>query len=495
MELSARSNRSVTHALAMRGISRTFGETAALRSAQLIVERGTIHALLGENGAGKSTLMRIAFGMIPPDHGTIEIEGTKVRLHNTADAISLGVGMVHQHFMLIPAMTATENVALGGHGIFSREHARRTLLKVSGETGLSVDPDARVSELPIGAQQRLEILKALTHGARTIILDEPTAVLTPSEITELYSWLRRFAHGGGTAVLITHKLAEAVAVASAITILRRGETVLEKRTADTSENEIVDALVGEKGSRAMHADAQELVTDASPERKTIFSLRSVSTARLNDVTLEIREGEILGVIGVEGSGYYELLRVLAGRIPPTRGQVSRPEVVGFVPEDRLNDAMIPSMSLTENIVLANAASLKGLVDWKSAAIKTDLLIKEHDVRTAKPDTQMSSLSGGNQQRLIVARESQLSPHALVVENPTRGLDIRAAARVRTTISDMAKSNRTAVVYYSSDLDEVLSIATRVVACFQGNVREIQQPKDRSDLSPYARALLGVPPLT
>jgi len=477
-------------ALSLTDIHKSFGDTRALDGATCRVRRGSIHALLGENGAGKSTLMRIAFGMLTADRGSYERDGHPVRFASERESIAAGIGMVHQHFMLIPAFTVAENVALGGHGRFRASDAAAAVRRVGEATGLALDPQARIADLPIGAQQRAEIVRALAHDADTVILDEPTAVLTPSESEELYRWMRRFAAGGGTVVLITHRVREALGVADDVSVLRRGRTVLAGAAHALVEDAVVAAIVGE--ALPAGGDTPVNATDGS----VVFALRGASVRdaagreRLRPTDLVVREGEVLGVLGVEGAGQRELLRVLAGRIAPTSGQVQRPPTVGFVPEDRLEDAVIPEFTLTENYALAHAGALRGRVAWAREHDGAEQVVAQYDVRAAGVGAPMRALSGGNQQRFVVGRERQRAPEALVAENPTRGLDLRATARVLATIRELARTGQGAAVVYSTDLDEILALTRRVVVCFDGAVREIPPPADPTDRSPYARALVG-----
>jgi general nucleoside transport system ATP-binding protein len=480
-----------TPALDLRSIHKRFGQTVALDGASCTVRPGTVHALLGENGAGKTTLMRIAFGLEQPDAGTQRLHGRDARFRSGREAIAAGLGMVHQHFMLVSALTVAENAALGGRGRYNRTAMAARIRTLGETTGLRADPDALVRDLPVSAQQRAELLRALAHDARVLILDEPTAVLTPTESDELYRWMRRFAEAGGTVVLITHKLREALAVADDITVLRRGRTVLEAPCTEITESALVSAVVGDVDTT--HATG---ALPATAEGEVLFALDDVSwrdargTVRVRNVSLTVRRGEILGVIGVEGSGQRELLRLLAGRATPHTGRITRPPRVGFIPEDRLHDAIIPEMSLTENLVLAGAAEARGLVAWRGFAETTRGLLASHDVRAAGPSAPMTSLSGGNQQKFVVGREQQLAPEALVAENPIRGLDVRAAARVLEAIRAVATEHRGAAIVFSTDLDEVLGLTRRVVACFEGRVTEVHPPADPADRTPYARALLG-----
>lgn len=484
----------MTPALALRGIDKRFGVTTALADAHCSVRRGTVHALLGENGAGKTTLMRIAFGMLRPDAGELLLDGRARRFRSSAEAIAAGVGMVHQHFMLIPAMTVAENIALGGHGRLDIRTTAERVRAIGHETGLALDPAARVHDLSVGAQQRLEIVKALAHDARVLILDEPTAVLTPGETTELYAWLRRFAAGGGTAVLITHKLREALDAADDVTVLRRGRTVLEAEAAALTESDVIEALVGSRdGAASAAAPSPAGIGTVGAPLLAMQGVRYVDAsgvARLDDVSLEVRAGEVLGVLGVEGSGQRELLRLLAGRLEPSAGSIIRPERVGFIPEDRQQEAIIPAMSLTENLALAEAGERRGLMPWTEIGGRTAEVVEALDVRAAGVDAPMRTLSGGNQQKFVVGRERARAARALIAENPTRGLDIVATARVRAAVAAAVQEGSSAVVYYSSDLEEVLAVATRVAVCYAGRVRVVARAEDPADTTPFTRALMG-----
>ena len=483
-------------ALVLRDVRRAFGETQALDGATCRVRRGTVHALLGENGAGKTTLMRIAFGLLQPDSGELLIDGRPLRLRSSADAIAAGIGMVHQHFKLVGALTVAENVALGGRGRFDAHAVAERVRVIGRETGLALDPHARAQELPVGAQQRLEIVKALAHDARVLILDEPTAVLAPAESEDLLRWLRVFAQGGGTVVLITHKLREALAIADDLTVLRRGRTVLSAARSTLDDRAVIAALVGDEQGVVDRVRPPRVAAEQLPVGPPVLALRDVRYADARGVTLlevaslEVRAGEVVGVLGVEGSGQRELLRILAGRLEPTAGRVTRPDRVGFIPEDRLHDALIPSLSLSENVALADAGRLRGLLDWKSVADRTRALFVRFDVRSASPAATADTLSGGNQQKFVVGRERAVAASALVAENPTRGLDLRAAALVREELGMPEGGVAPAVVFYSADIDEVLAVADRVVVCFEGRVQEISRPADPDDREPYARAMVG-----
>ncbi|HEU4564621.1 MAG TPA: ATP-binding cassette domain-containing protein [Gemmatimonadaceae bacterium] len=550
-------------ALELRHIAKRFGAVRALADGSIVVRRGTVHALLGENGAGKTTLMRIAFGMVRADAGEVLVDGAVARLARPADAIARGIGMVHQHFTNVPAMTVAENVALGaarGRHRYRAARAADAVRRIAASSGLALDPGVLAADLPASAQQRLEIVKALARDARTLILDEPTAVLAPAEVTELLAFLRRFADAGGAAVVITHKLREALAAADDVTVMRAGRTVATMPARAATAEALARAMLGEGtgeesalGAPALGAGApprlhdaadepipahhshapdtgttRRVVTDGATPSATVTPTAGVTPApdgaprpaaipspavtpppatapppiaaardlyvrderglaTVRGVTLELRAGEILGVAGVEGAGQRELLRALAGRLPPVAGELAlpAPERIGFVPEDRHRDAIIADWTLTENVALRGAGRARGILPWGRIARHTAALIAEHDVRAPSPEVPIGALSGGNQQKLVLARELDGRPLLLVVENPTRGLDIAATQAVQGRLR-RARDAGAAVVLASSDLDEVLAIADRVVVMFAGRAREV--PPDRDAVG---RAMLGL----
>lgn len=495
----------MTLALEIDQLRKSFGAVEALAGASLRVREGTVHALLGENGAGKTTLMRIAYGMLRPDAGTLRIFGEAAPFRSSADALARGVGMVHQHFTLVPAMTVAENVALGMRGRFDASTAADRVRQLGMRTGLVLDPMARAESLPVGAQQRLEIVKALARDARLLILDEPTAVLAPGEADELMRWVRRFRDEGRTVVLITHKLREALSVADDVTVLRRGRTVLAGAASTLDEPALVRALIGDDVTRAdattgrasaVAGDSRRRL-DGEPGRSNatpgavIASLRdvSVSGARgghsLHGASLDVRSGEIVGIAAVEGSGQHELLRLLAGRLRPSRGVVTLPDRVAFIPEDRHRDAMVLDMSLVENVALRSLGARRGRMPWIALRNAAADVVERFDVRGPGIDVPGRALSGGNQQKLILGRELGDQPDLVVAENPTRGLDIRATEAVLGQLR-AAKEAGSAVVLYSSDLDEVLGIADRVLIVFAGRLAAVDPPTRET----VGRAMLG-----
>ena len=507
-------------ALDLADVGERLGPAVALDGASLRVRPATVHALLGENGAGKSTLMRVAFGVLRPDRGTITVAGTPRRFGSSADAIAAGLGMVHQHFSLVPAMTVAENVALGGRGAYSRRRVEALVRRLGEETGLVVDAGARAGSLGVGAQQRVEIVNMLSRDARVLILDEPTAVLAPQEAADLLAWLRRFADGGRSVVLITHKLREVLAVADDVTVLRRGRTVTAVASAVATEASLATAMLGAPPRRQ---DALELGVDQhlpaasasdrlrpsergapappltgaagsesrGPKGKAVMRARGLTLAtadgvvRVRGATFEVRAGEIVGVAAVEGSGQRELLRALAGRLTPSGGTVELPSEVGFVPEDRHHDALVLDFPLTANVALRGAGARRGMMRWSQWRSETRRLLRAFDVRSDSGEVPARTLSGGNQQKLVLGRELGTSAaRAIVVENPTRGLDIRATGEVHERLREAAGAGA-AVVVYSSDLDEVLLLAHRVLVLHAGVV--VEPPCDRAAIG---RAMLG-----
>jgi general nucleoside transport system ATP-binding protein len=479
----------------MRGIVKRFGGVTALDAADLVVRAGTVHALLGENGAGKTTLMRVAFGLITPDAGSVAIAGTGRHFTSVADAIAAGIGMVHQHYTLVPAMTVADNVALGLGRPYDVRAVSDRIRSIGTSTGLVLDPEGSVSDLSVEAQQRLEIVKALARDARLLILDEPTAVLAPASAAELLQWLRTFATGDRAVVLITHKLREAVSVADDVTVLRRGRTVLAVAASGATEAALADAMLGttarpaDRVRRTPSPGASEggraagLPIVISATGVVIRDLRGVT--KLSGVSFAIHAGEIVGVAGVEGQGQHELLRAVAGRIAVAGGTLAAPPDVGFVPEDRQRDALVLEFPLYENVALRGAGARRGRMAWRRVREETRQLMAAFDVRADGESAPASTLSGGNQQKLVLGRELVVQPKAVVVENPSRGLDIQATAAVHMRLLS-ARDGGCAVLFYASDLDEVLALADRVLVVAHGTVREVA--KDREIVG---RAMLGL----
>jgi general nucleoside transport system ATP-binding protein len=472
-------------ALELRGIHKRFGSVHALRGADFTLARGEIHALLGENGAGKTTLMHVAYGLMHPDAGEILIDGMRTRIGTPRAARAHGIGMVHQHFTAIPALTVAENIALSAGWAVAPAELRRRVVELGTRVGLPLDPDVAAGRLSVGVRQRLEIVKALAADARILLLDEPTAVLAPAETDELLRVVRRFTDAGGSAVLITHKLGEARMGADRVTVLRRGVVTLAGRAADFGTDELAAAMIGQ-------AD----VGIAPPARtgspgEVLVRTRALEVARENGyglavrgVTLEARGGEILGVAAVEGNGQRELLRAIAGRLRPLRGKVDTPQPVGFIPEDRTTEGLVPELSLAENVALGSRTGdpwiIGARIDWPRLRARTAELLEEYRIVAPGPGVPAATLSGGNQQRVVAARELSRRPRVIVAENPTRGLDVRAAAEIQARLRAAADGGA-AVLFYSTDLDEVLAVADRIVVASRGTLTEVSPGAGRAEI--------------
>lgn len=472
-------------ALELEGIHRRFGSVQALRGADFMLLPGELHALLGENGAGKSTLMHIAAGLLRPDSGVVRIGGTARPALSPRLTRRLGIGMVHQHFTSVPAFTVAENVALAAGWSVEPDRLRLRVKELCGKVGLPLDPDARVERLSVGLRQRLEIVKALAADASILLLDEPTAVLAPAEVAELLEVIRRFTGAGGAAVLITHKLDEALSAADRVTVLRRGEVVLAAPAGELDAPTLAAAMIGE-GAPAAGSWPAPARPDAS--EPPLVQVDSLDVARegglgiaLRGASLVVRAGEIVGIAAVEGNGQRELLRAVAGRIVPLRGRRQVAEPVAFIPEDRTTEGLIPEMTLTENLVLGSSPSdpwlRGGTVDWSRARGRMTELLEEYAIAAPSAEVPASALSGGNQQRVVVARELSHRPRVIVAENPTRGLDIRATATIHGRLRAAAATGA-AVLFHSSDLDEVLELATRIVVASRGALVELPAGSSR-----------------
>jgi simple sugar transport system ATP-binding protein len=473
-------------ALTLGGISKRFAEVVALDSATLHLAPGSVHALLGENGAGKTTLMRIAFGAIAPDAGVVQIDGSPVHFHSSADAIRRGIRMVHQHCALVPQLSALENFALGGHGRFHATQERERLAQCSAELGVDIDPAIRVDAMSAAEQQHLEIAKALRGNCRILILDEPTASLAPAQARALLQWTRRFAESGRSVVLITHRLPDALDVADAVTVLRHGRTALSGAVENLTETQLLTAMLG----AAPTAERERSSAVRATSQRPVASLHAVSARdnvhreQLFDISIDLHHGEIVGIAGLERSGHRLLLRVLAGRRMPTAGSVSAPEDLAFIPEDVRGEAIAGAMQLWENVAIRGAERRSGWINRTSWTNKTRRLLSEFDVRAATERVPADTLSGGNQQRLVLARELTGEPSLIVAENPTRGLDVAAAALVRERLR-IARDRGAAVVFYSSDLDELVADCDRTLVMYAGRLTAVER-----SLGVIGRALLG-----
>jgi general nucleoside transport system ATP-binding protein len=488
-------------AVSLRSITRRFGPVIANDGVSLDLLPGEIHALVGENGAGKSTLMRMLYGLIQPDAGQIEIDGRPVRIQRPADAMRLGLGMVHQHFMLVDTLTASENIVLGREpkdrlGRLRRAAAEAEVAALSDRFRLPVDPRARVGELSVGLQQRVEILKALHHDARVLILDEPTAVLTPHEVDELFQVLRALNAQGTTIVLITHKLAEVKALAHRVTVMRGGRVVGDGETAALTTAAIAELMVGRPLAglkpRAARPPGAPLL-----EVRRLDALGDRGLPVLHDVSLVVAGGEILGVAGVEGNGQQELVECIAGLRTARAGEIlvaGRPvhghsprarfaAGLAHIPSDRLRRGLVPDMTLAENLVLGRhreAALGTGpfLNPWTLGA-RAALLLAQFDVRPPSPGLSAARLSGGNQQKLVAARELTRGAQVLLAAHPTRGVDLGAAEALHRRLLAERDAGR-AVLLVSSDLTEILTLSDRVVVMFEGRLTHETRPAETDE---------------
>ena len=475
--------------LELRGITKRFGTFTANDSIDLVVEPGEIHALLGENGAGKSTLMNTLYGLYAPDEGEILIDGRSATFSGPGDAVAAGIGMVHQHFMLVPVFTVAESVALGyeptkGGSLLDLGQARQKVRDISARFGFHVDPDAVIEDLPVGAQQRVEIIKALSRDAQILILDEPTAVLTPQETDELIEIMRQLKEAGTSIVFITHKLREVRAIADGITVIRRGKVVGEA-SPQSSESELAGLMVG----RDVHLTTAKDPADPGEATLVVKDLTVVDRTEqvvVDGVSLEVRRGEILAIAGVDGNGQSELAEAIIGLAEPRAGSISLDGTdlaglsvkerlrrgVGFVPEDRSTDGVIGSFTIRENMILDlyDAQPYAKGLQLQPAVIREEAQKKvgEFDIRLTSIDDPISTLSGGNQQKVVLARELGRPLRLLVASQPTRGLDVGSIEFVHKRII-AERDSGTPCVIVSTELDEVLNLADRIAVMYRGRV--------------------------
>ena len=484
--------------LRLRGITKRFGTFTANDAVDLDVLPGEIHCLLGENGAGKSTLMNVLYGLLQPDGGEIVIDGTPRTFANPKQAMAAGIGMVHQHFMLVEVFTVAENMMLGREGGVLLDHAaaRTRVRELAERYRMPVDPDAVIEELPVGVQQRVEILKALANDAEFLIFDEPTAVLTPQEIDELMAVMKVLRDEGKAIVFITHKLREVRAIADRITVMRRGRIVGHAEPG-TSEADLAEMMVG----RAVDLQVDKAPPHDGPVRLKVEDLRVANVAGsvvVDGVSFEVRGGEILCVAGVQGNGQSELADALLGNVPPLSGRVTLDGVditrarprdtidagMGFVPEDRESDGFVSTFSVAENLVLnriGTAPFSKGIaLDLAAIADNAERLRQEFDIRAQSVADPVSALSGGNKQKVVLARELSRDLSVLVASQPTRGVDVGAIEFLHKRIVD-ERDKGTAVVLVSTELDEVEALADRVLVMYRGRIVGIVGPDTPRDV--------------
>ena len=478
----------------LQNICISFGEVRANQDVCFELEKGEVHALLGENGAGKSTLMNILYGLYKCDSGTIKINGQEVQMDNPRTAIKLGVGMVHQHFMLIPQFTVTKNIFLGmkESGFFlNEEKLNREVLELNNRFGFNVDPTAYVWQLPVGVQQKVEILKTLIRKAKILILDEPTAVLTPSEVEDLFFSIRKLAKEGYSVILITHKMEEVLKYADRVTVMREGRVIATKRVQETNLKDLAAMMVGREVNLARNLKPQE-------PGEVLLKLEKVKVKDnkgqyvVNGVSLEVRAGEIVGIAGVDGNGQLELGEAIVGLRKIEAGKITvcgqdltnaTPRKIldaglAHIPDDRHKKGLVLPFTVKENLILGlqrDKQYRKGLsLDYRKVKASAQKLAEEFDIRPRNTELKAGNLSGGNQQKVILAREVRRSPKVLLALLPTRGLDIGAIEFVRNKIIS-ERNNGKAVLLVSTDLDEILSLSDRIAVIYKGQILDVVPP--------------------
>ncbi len=488
-------------AVELKGITKYFGSLLANDKIDLKVEKGHIHALLGENGAGKTTLMNILYGLYSSDEGDIFLHGKKTKINDPKDAINKGIGMVHQHFMLIPVFSVAENIVLGSEpsnfGInFDLEKSIQQVKELSDKYGLYVEPNAIIQDIPVGVQQRVEILKTLYRGAEILILDEPTAVLTPQEINELIDIMKELSKQGKTIILITHKLKEIMKASDIVTVIRRGKHIKTLPTKDTNQEELASLMVGRKVS--FKVDKEKIKTGRTLLKvENLSALDNRELLALKNVSFEVKSGEILGIAGVSGNGQSEMVEVLTGLRKSTEGKIylhdkditnNTPKQIieskmGHIPEDRQNRGLILDFSMAENIPLEKYKKepySNGIIlNYSKIKEKAKNIAIEFDVRPIDVEALAKSFSGGNQQKIILGREISQNPEVLIASQPTRGLDVGAIEFVHKKLVEQRDSGK-AVLLISMELDEILNVADRVAVMYEGEIIGILNVEDATE---------------
>ena len=487
--------------LELKNITKTFGSVVANNDVSINIKKGTIHAIVGENGAGKSTIMRIAYGFYTADSGEILVDGAPVSIRNPHDAIALGIGMVHQHFMLVDTMTVAENIILGAEtgsaANLDLDKANEDILKLSNELRLGVSPKAYIEDLSVGAQQRVELLKALYRDAKLLILDEPTAVLTPQEVEEFFSILRRMREQGKTIVIITHKLEEVLAISDEVTVMRDGKNVGFVQTSETNKEDLARMIVGRDVLLRVEktvAEPQETVL-----RVEELSCQNSHGTALDKISFSVRKGEIVGIAGIEGNGQTELIEAIAGLVPAAKlsgtielfgdeisGKTARRRKelgIAHIPEDRHKRGLLLDSDLEENTILGvhyrPPVVAGGFLNAGAIETRTREIIKNFDVRPPKPELSAKSLSGGNQQKLIIGREFELNPKLLLVSQPTRGVDIGAIEFIHRKLIALRDAG-SAILLVSAELEEVTALADRLLVIYKGKFVGEVDPKTTSN---------------
>jgi len=488
------------YVIEMLNIRKEFPGIVANDNITLQVKKGEIHALLGENGAGKSTLMNVLFGLYQPEQGEIRVKGNKVNITNPNIANDLGIGMVHQHFMLVNTFTVTENIILGNEpkqaGSINLKEAEKQVKEISERYGLAVDPTAKISDISVGMQQRVEILKTLYRGAEILIFDEPTAVLTPQEIKELIQIFKTLISEGKSIILITHKLKEIMEVCDRVTVIRKGQGIGTVNVSETNPNELAALMVGREVSFTTEKTIATPKDDVLKiENLTVKDNRQVT--KVNSLNLSVRAGEIVGIAGVDGNGQTELIEAITGLRKVTSGSVKlnnknienlHPRKitetgVGHIPQDRHKHGLVLDFPIGENMVLQTyyhqPYSKNGVLKLKTIYEKAKELIKEFDVRTPSTTTLARALSGGNQQKAIIGREVDRNPDLLIAAQPTRGLDVGAIEFIHSRLIEQ-RDNGKAVLLISFELDEIINVSDRIAVIYEGEIIEIVDPKETNE---------------
>ena len=486
-----RSVRAVCVRLELRNVTKRFPGVVANDSVDLNVESGEILGLLGENGAGKTTLMNILYGLYSADEGEILVDDVVAGFEGPGDAIAAGIGMVHQHFMLVPVFDVTENVVLGVEPVggpfasIDMDEARREVLEISSKYGLEVDPEAMVEDLPVGIQQRIEIIKVLFREAEIIVFDEPTSVLTPQEVEEFFGIVRTLKESGKGIIFITHKLGEMLEIADRISVLRRGKVVGSATPKDATKESLAEMMVGRPVDLVVDKEAAEPGEVVLSVQNLVVQDDRLHTV-VDGVSLDVRAGEIVGVAGVQGNGQTELVEAITGLVLPMAGRIElggndvtlalprelHELAVAHVPEDRQRDGLVLEFNLYENLVLDSYYSepySKGVrMDWREARRHSEELIEQYDIRTPSPDISASSLSGGNQQKLIVAREFSRDVKLVIASQPTRGIDVGSIEYIHQRIVG-ERDQGAAILIVSSELDEVMALSDRILVMYRGKI--------------------------
>ena len=500
------------NSLEMRNITKRFPGVLASDHVNFDVRSGEVHALLGENGAGKSTLMKILYGLYHPDEGEILLDGKPVTISSPNDSINLGIGMIHQHFMLVPTLTVAENVALGlpssRGALTDLDRVSKRIIELAKIYGLKIDPEAYVWQLSVGQQQRVEIIKALYRGAALLILDEPTAVLTPQEVDELFVIMNQMVRDGHAILFISHKLHDVVEISHRVTVLRDGRTIGTRPTSETTKQDLANWMVG----REVGFAPDRGTTNLGEVRLSLTDVKCGSdrgTPGLRGVSFDVRSGEILGIAGVSGNGQRELAESITGLRKITSGKVYlegqditnlapgdiTDRMLSYIPEERMRDGMIKDFTIAENMVLREhhkqPYSKNGFLNLRGIASHTDQLIQRFHVKTPSRDTFAKNLSGGNIQKVVLAREISRNPRVILAAQPTRGLDIGATEYVREQLIEQ-RNKGAAVMLVSEDLDEILALSDRIAVIYEGQVMDIV-PRENATPEKLGLLMAGVHP--